>query len=1206
MYLSKLELVGFKSFPKKTALLFDEGVTSIVGPNGCGKSNIIDAIRWVIGEQRASVLRSDKMENVIFNGTGQRKPLGMAEVSLTIENTKGILPVEYSEVTISRRLFRNGDSEYLLNKTQCRLKDIVELFMDTGMGANAYSVIELKMIETILSDRSGDRRQLFEEAAGVTRYKQRRKEALRKLEQTRADLERVHDIVREVAKKVNALERQAGKAEEFKKLDAERMELDVTLIKRDFQATLKRIAPLEENLAEARTNRSALDEQLAREELALRELEKEQADIETALAEVNKDLVDINERIAQVDRQRAVSAERQSGLKTTIERATREIEEAKGAMKALEQDRVEVVASREEIREQLGDARMSYEHLEERVDAEAGELAERKAKVRAAQEEVVGVLNKIGELRGEEERTAAQVESIEERLGRFDREDREAVEARVSAEAELEDVESKLGRAQESLAEARAGFTAGEEMKKSLRLDIDALNEEIAQIRGEKNSYEARLELLQGLIGQNEAVRFLVDTSEWAPSHQKRVADLLNAEDAHSRAISAALGDAAGFLVVTTAEDAVSGITLLAKEEQGRATFICLDRLPKPTLCSTPSGVVGRASDLAGSASDYDLLREVLLGDTVVVDSLDQALDLCARGVVPRAVTLAGEIVDQGGVVEGGSSGSVENDGLGREEKMSQLRLRIEETTRRVEDLREKVTLKSSEHDAIDLARLSDLVRRAQQELGTLESRKSQAEYQRDRAVEVVSGHDEDRSTAEKRLQDLLERRKGIEPRREELSAERHRLEERTAKLGEELEEFEHGFAELTSELNARKIALVELQGEERSAGSELDRISRDHESAVATIKRAEGEIERARDEIEATAAALLEYSERLEAFATELKDARQRQEEISAEQRTKRAEIAEHAERLRVERKGYESTIELAHEMEVKIGELRAKATGLIERAREELELELEAIVAVEEAEGPDGEENESSTPIGELRERLRSVKGRIKMLGNVNLLAYEEWETEKERLDFLRGQVEDLGGAESDLVSTIDEINETAQRQFLETFEAIRENFRDLFQTLFQEGDEADLVIQDDADDLLEARIEIVAKPRGKRPHSIDLLSGGEKTLTAIALLFSIYLVKPSPFCILDEVDAPLDDANIERFVRLIRRFDKETQFIIVTHNKKTMAAADTVFGVTQQEDGISEILRHTYITRESDGEEKGESISVRSARKVEEADA
>ena len=1202
MYLSKLELVGFKSFPKKTALLFDEGVTSIVGPNGCGKSNIIDAIRWVIGEQRASVLRSDKMENVIFSGTGQRKPLGMAEVSLTIENTKGILPVEYSEVTISRRLFRNGDSEYLLNKTQCRLKDIVELFMDTGMGANAYSVIELKMIETILSDRSGDRRQLFEEAAGVTRYKQRRKEALRKLEQTRADLERVHDIVREVSKKVNALERQAGKAEEFKKLDTERLELDITLIKRDFQSTLKRIAPLEENLAEAKTNRTALDEQLAREELALRELEKEQSDIEIALAEVNKDLVDINERIAQVDRQRAVSAERQSGLKSTIERATRAIEEARGAMKALEQDRVEVISSREEIREQLGDARLNYEQLEERVDAEAGELAERKQRVRAAQEEVVGVLNRIGELRGEEERTAARVESIEERLGRFDREDKEAVEARKSAESELEEIEEDLQKAATALESTKRAFSEGEERKKSLRAEIDRLNEEIGHAREERQSSEARLELLQGLIGENEALTFLVGTSDWSPERRVTVADVLDADQEHARAISSALGDAARFLVVATADDALSGIQLLEREEQGRATFVCLDRLPDPSRASTPAGVVGLASDIARSSSEFDRLREVLLGDTVVVETVDVALDLCRRGVVPRAVTLAGELVEREGLVRGGSTGSTDDSGLGRQQKMEEMRGRIAGADEKIERLRGEVEERVRLHDEVDLSRLSDAIRHAQQEFGALESRKTQAEYQRDQAAEVVLGHTDDRVTAEKSLAELIERRTGIEPRREELAAERARLEERTAQLGRELEEFEQGFAELTSELNGRKIALVELQAEERSAGSELERIKRDHESAVATIEGAERDIERSREEIEATAAALVEFAEQLESFNLELGEARQRQEKISTEQRSKRQEIAEHAEKLRVERKGYESTIELAHQIEVKIGELRAKANGLIERAREELELELEQIVATEGTQ----EDAVNEAPIGELRERLRAVKGRIKMLGNVNLLAYEEWETEKERLDFLQAQVSDLSGAEGDLVSTIDEINETAQRQFLETFEAIRANFRDLFQTLFQEGDEADLILQEDAEDLLEARIEIVAKPRGKRPHSIDLLSGGEKTLTAIALLFSIYLVKPSPFCILDEVDAPLDDANIERFVRLIRRFDKETQFIIVTHNKKTMAAADTVFGVTQQEDGISEILRHTYITRESEEEEKGESITVQPAVRTAEAEA
>lgn len=1195
MYLSKLELVGFKSFPKKTALLFDEGVTSIVGPNGCGKSNIIDAIRWVIGEQRASVLRSDKMENVIFSGTGMRKPLGMAEVSLTIENTKGILPTEYSEVTISRRLFRNGDSEYLLNKTQCRLKDIVELFMDTGMGANAYSVIELKMIETILSDRSGDRRQLFEEAAGVTRYKQRRKEALRKLDQTRADLERVHDIVREVTKKVNSLERQAGKAEEFKKLDAERLALDLALIKRDYFSTLKRIVPLEANLSEAQNNRTELDRQLAREELALRELEQEQADIETSLAEINRDLVEVNERIANVDRRRAVSAERQSGLKSTIERATREIEEAKGAMHALEQDRVEVVTSREEIQEQLADARGDYERLEVRVDSEAAELGVRKERVRGAQEEVVGVLNQIGELRGEEERTSARLESIEERLKRFDEEDKLANEQQREADATVLGLMADIEDATGKLELRREEFAAGENRKKELRAKVDELTEAMSIDRENRNSRAAKLELLEGLVGQSEAVRHLVVNREWSDGKRQTVAELLGAEEQYSSAIAAAVGEMGEYLVVDNAAVAIAGINHLKRESQGRATFLCLDRLPDPTLAPVPEGCIARASDLATCVDHYGRLRDVLLGSVMVVPDIETGLEVCRSGKAERAVTLDGEVVESDGLVGGGSGKDSRATGLGREEKMKRLRLQIEELTVRIDETRLLVEEQTREHDAIDLSLLSDAVQQAQQELSRFESERAQALYQSSQAEGLVSAHAVDRKEIDLEQQRLTELQQSIAPRRDELNRLKTEHEERTAELGRELETFEQGFMELTSELNARKIALVELQGEERSAAAELERISRDHASAEATIARAEHDITSAREEIEATALALVEYTDQLESFKEELTQYRVRHEEISGKQKAKRAEIAEHSEKLRLERKGYESSIELAHELEVKIGELRARAEGLVERAREELDLDL---VALDGSPSEGESDTELDAPVGELRERLRTIKGRIKMLGGVNLLAYDEWESEKERLDFLTAQVADLSSAEGDLVSTIDEINDTAQRQFIETFEAIRLNFRDLFQTLFSEGDEADLIIQEDSDDLLEARIEIVAKPRGKRPHSIDLLSGGEKTLTAIALLFSIYLVKPSPFCILDEVDAPLDDANIERFIRLIRRFDKETQFIIVTHNKKTMAAADTVFGVTQQEDGISEILRHTYITKVSDESESGETVAVQPA--------
>ena len=1177
MYLSKLELVGFKSFPRKTALRFDEGITSIVGPNGCGKSNIIDAIRWVIGEQRASVLRSDKMENVIFNGTGNRKPLGMAEVSLTIENTRGILPTEYSEVTISRRLFRNGDSEYLLNKTQCRLKDIVELFMDTGMGANAYSVIELKMIETILSDRSGDRRQLFEEAAGVTRYKQRRKEALRKLEATRTDLERVNDILREVSKKVNSLERQAGKAEEYKKLESERKELEIEVLERDYASTLDRIEPLENNLSDAQVKRSELDAQLAHEELALRELEKEQAEIEAALAEANKDLAAISDRIAQLEQERAVSQERRIALNNTIQRAGRDTDEAEGAMKALDQDRAEIEGSLAEIREQLKNARYDYEELEGRVDGERQELNRRKQLVKGSQDEVVGVLNRLGDLRGEEERILARLETIENGLQRYETEDDETRDERDRAEQIIDELNLEVEKAEGHLTNAREAFTKGQEDKNAIRKRIDDLNSRVGDLRDEVNTRRSKIEFLSGLVDQDEAVRYLVGSGEWGAPERQTVADVISSDSEYLKAIAAALGDASRYLIVSSFDDAARGMRLLQDEEKGRATFVCLDRLP-----SVPASVslddkraLGWASELCRTDKRYTMLRHFLLGDTLVVRNVEDAVSITASGQVPQAVTLDGVLVRSGGIVRGGGKTTNEDAAFGRKEKIAALEAERSTSQEELSRLRDEIVSLQKQHDEIDLGALSDNVRQAQQILGTLEKRRAQAEYEVEYANDLLQEHAEERERSGKELQELKALLEGIAPRREALLEEQRSLEEKAVTLGKELEEFEEAFAAFTNDLNARKIAMVELQSEERSAKSELERIRRDREAAQLTIERAKNEIVNAQDRLEEIAGLIKENEERLVEFRSDLGEARTTHRSISEQQAKKRDEIAGHAEALRTERKGYEDSIELAHNLEVKIGELRAKAANLMERAKEELEIELER----------KDFSAEDLMPMGELRERLRQLKGKIKMLGNVNLLAYDEWQKESERLTFITQQVEDLGKAEKDLITTITEINDTAQRKFLETFENIRTNFRDLFQTLFHEGDEADLVIEDSTDDLLEARIEIVAKPRGKRPHSIDLLSGGEKTLTAIALLFSIYLVKPSPFCILDEVDAPLDDANIERFVKLIRRFDQETQFIIVTHNKKTMAAADTVFGVTQQEDGISQILRNTYMRTSPD---------------------
>jgi chromosome segregation protein len=1164
MYLSKLEIVGFKSFAHKTILRFNDGITAIVGPNGCGKSNVIDAIRWAIGEQKASTLRSDKMENVIFNGAGKRRPLGMAEVSLTIENTKGILPTEYSEVTLTRRLFRNGDSEYLLNKTQCRLRDIIDLFMDTGMGSNAYSVIELKMIETILSDRAEERRRLFEEAAGVTKYKVRRREALRKLDSTQQDLLRINDIVKEVAKKVGSLERQAKKAEEYTTIDSERKELEIEILEREYAATVSRIAPLEERLAEARLQKDALDSQLAEEEESLRELEREQGEIEAALLEAQKDVSSVTRLIAELEQQRAVAEERRRSLVMTIERAERDSQEAQGGIEALTIDRREMEGLLEELRAKLAAADADYEQIRAELTGWESELNERRRVAKGTQQEVIAVINRIAELRGEEERTRARIEGINQRLERFEEQDEDARFELERAEQMIGELEAEHAAAMLRMTESQRQFEAGQEAKAALRAAIDDLRTRTIELHNAINSRGAKIEFLSGLVDQDESVRFLVADPDWTPVERITVAEAISTDESYRAAIAAALGSAAHYLVVPTMEDAVNGMRALESNRKGKVTFVCLDRVPAVggTAPIQEPYVIGRAGDLCTSPAEYEPLRRFLLDNTVVVATLEDANAAIGSGLAEQAVTLEGLLVRAGGVVRGGGRSNNEGTTIGKREQIERLGREVAELQTQLDELNESIALRTEEHNAINLSALSDGIRQAQQELGQLEKRRAQGEFARESAEDMLDEHESERQTFQEelvRLNGLLE---GTEPRRVALLHEQEVTERNARESSQELERFEAEYAARQRVMNDQQVALVGLRGDERSAVTELERIRRDRENAERVIEQRRLEKERAAEELEDLEATFAEGNQKLESFRAELAEVQGKRDEIVRRQAEKRAEIASHAEKLREERRIYESSVGQTHELEIKINELRTKAEGMAQRGREELEIE----VTLKEFADAD-------VQMGELRERLRQLKGRIKMLGTVNLLAYEEWREESERYEFLKKQSEDLYNAEKLLIDTITEINETAQAKFIETFEQIRKNFVDIFTSLFYEGDEADLRLGEG--DPLEAQIEIIAKPRGKRPHSIDLLSGGEKTLTAIALLFAIYLVKPSPFCILDEVDAPLDDANIDRFVQLVRRFVTDTQFIIVTHNKRTMAAADTMYGVTQEEDGVSKIV-------------------------------
>lgn len=1162
MYLSKLDIIGFKSFAHKTALKFNEGITAVVGPNGCGKSNVIDAIRWAIGEQRASVLRSDKMDEVIFNGAGKRKPLGMAEVSLTIENTKGILPTEYSEVTITRRLFRNGDSEYLLNKVHCRLRDIVDLFMDTGMGAGAYSVIELKMIETILSDRAEERRRLFDEAAGVTKYKHRRKEALRRLDATQHDLERVNDIVSEVRKKVSLLERQAKKAEEFTVIDNERKGLEVEILEREYASTLKRIAPLEEKLVEAQAVRLGLDEQLAAEEAAIRLLEQDQAAIEAAHIAAQNEVNRYNETISGIERTRAVAEERKRALIRTIERAILEEAEAREAIEVLSAEREVTEKRLTNLREEIRIAEEEYEAIRAQVSGAETALNERRRDSKGSQQEVIAVLNRLSELRGTEERTRSRLDSIRLRLDELNSQDEDARDDRENSQAALVAIETDVNEATARLTEAQRAFESAQETKAVLRAETDSLRTRTIELHNAINSRQSKLEFLSGLVDQDESVRFLFEHAEWSSGERLTVAEALYTDEKNRVAIATALGEAASYLIVPTFDDAVRGMRSLETNQKGKATFVCLDRIPEARELPSVNGDAAWASELCSSAPEYDRLRRFLLGETLVVDSVAKASTLISEHTADQAVTLDGVLVREGGVVRGGGQRKDEGINIGKREQVERLEREIGDVQFQLDALNAEIVAKGAEHDAVDLGALSDGIRRAQQEVGQVEKRRAQIEYEREYAEDQMEQHAYERSQMSEEVAKLEQSLAGSDPDRERLRGEQQDAERRSTELAAELESLEAAFANIGREANERHVRLVGLRSDERAAQTEIDRIRRDYENAARTIQLRNVEKEDAERELAELDNSISGDAGQLQGLRDELSVALAALDSVIHQQAAKRDEITTHANTMRGERRDYESAVAKIHELEMKINELQTKATSMSERALEELEIELTVREFVDE-----------EFTIEQLRSRLREIKDRIRALGTVNLLAFEEYTQENERYEFLRKQLEDLHNAEKSLLDTIIEINETAQAKFIETFEQIRTNFADIFTSLFLEGDEADLRLEEG--DPLEAKIEIIAKPRGKRPHSIDLLSGGEKTLTAIALLFAIYLVKPSPFCILDEVDAPLDDANIDRFVSLVRRFANETQFILVTHNKRTMAAADTMYGVTQEEDGVSKIV-------------------------------
>ncbi|MCC6652212.1 MAG: chromosome segregation protein SMC [Candidatus Eisenbacteria bacterium] len=1170
MFLHKLDIQGFKSFCDKTQLNFGDGITGVIGPNGCGKTNVSDAIRWVLGEQSAKQLRGDSMEDVIFNGCPTRKPLGMAEVHLTFKNDRGILPTEFSEVTISRRVFRSGMSEYFLNRTPCRLKDIKDLFFDTGMGSHAYSVIERSMVDNILSDNTNHRRFLFEEASGITKYKQRKKEALNKLDQTEGDVTRLNDIVFEIERELRSLARQVGKARRYQRLRDDVRDLDLALTADTVLKLKEREAAAHEEWQQEAVRREGvtteldtLEARLNDQKLALLELERELTTAQGGLKDREQARVDAEHQVVLL-------RERATGLRTRAEVAGEEAGRMRERLletQAREQEAQEKLAETREMRET---AQNDSEANEITLNALDADLRASRTQAATHKQLSLDLFSTEAEKKSACERYRERQTSLGERRAAADMRRGEQLERASDLERALEEGAERRVQLEQEVEGARAELTAGEEAIRSVSDRISQADAALSQLKQQAAGAEARLhtllELKKNFEGVSEGVKSLLAHEEQLPGVLGVVANVIEVPSEYLDALEASLGEASSFVLVEDRAAIEPALGRLRGLEAGRATLVDLSALTSLPRIDGPqhSGVLGRASDLVRCEERYRPLVDRLLGTVFVVESREVAAELAHASMGGmRFVSLDGEVWERGRVRAG--SGKSTGGLLHREMEIRDLSGRLTELSLVIEGAtNERAALEDSRTQAIE---------QRDQFRWMLDETKTALESQ----VRELSGVERERGIA---LKDAEERAREMQSHDLELGTLARSLAEAEAELASfqnELDAVRAQLAEADIEVKSKEMARDEAAARAQASREALLRYSREAGEWETTWARAEQTVRELESSIRAREEEAAQNSGRiaeieaevagLAAGLTGLLESEGSQRERVVELQTRfialKEEVQGGEEVARGKRFEQQELGERLHMLELDRVQARADLDRTFERLRSEYEIDPESWEPQVLPEGIDPE----TAP-----KQLEEARTRLRSLGPVNLLALEEYSKKKERFTFLTQQREDLHKAKAQLLEAIEKINLTASQMFSETFAKVHVNFKDIFKTLFEGGD---CELRMTGEDPMECEVEIVAKPRGKHLQSITLMSSGERSLTAIALLFAIYLVKPSPFCLLDEVDAPLDDANVDRFLNMLRRFGDRTQFVVITHNKKTMEAARCIYGVTMQELGVSKLV-------------------------------
>lgn len=1170
MKLSTLEIKGFKSFADKTVLHFNENITGVVGPNGCGKSNVVDAIRWVLGEQKPTALRTERMENLIFNGTKNRKSSGMAEVSLTFENTRNLLATEFSTVTVSRHYFKTGESEYRINGVTCRLKDIHNLFMDTGISTDSYSIIELGMLDDILHDKDNSRRKLFEQAAGISKYKSRKKETLNKLSATQLDLDRVEDLLFEIENNLKELEKQAKRAQRYQKLKSEYKANSIDLAVLTLQSHKDIYKQLSNQQNFESDSKIAIEAEIDALEASIADKKTALIDKEQSLSKLQKDLNSVVNEIHQKENDTNLTKERtkfleekQVSLHKSIEDAEQYISSTKGDIEQLELRVAEENEKLITIKQSLQQYLEALEKAKVDHDAVREQLESTQTVFKQAERELYDIDKKIAI-------NKVRLENYHRELGNIESD-------RGTHSANLDPLRQQLIVHEEAKAAAQDVVDRLIKDDQDIKQAISALQREIEKSRNEvgnarrkldakKNEFNLTKNMFESFEGFPESIKYL-KRNVASMKESPLLSDVVSSQDAYKTAIESFLDPWLNYYIVNDLAHAIEAVNELANKEKGRANFFLLSEFKQSNLGGAIDGVISAASVVQVN-DKYRALVNHLLGNVYIIKAEDDFAEVSARLSGHADIHLlhqSGKIAKSGKAISGGSVGLFKGKRIGREKTLETLENEIktfqEEESVLSADLKEKQT-KLTE---LQQSGLDKQIQQAREEL----NKTVQAHISTKARIESI----------EQLLQQMEDKKVAFVRQIQESDAESIKLAESHEKQMEmkeqrhrELLDKEVAYREVADKLtihsnqyNQENIRYHQQFNRFQSTQQDLDYKRTRHDEAVVTAENSKKQLQDVTEEIaenQLKVTAMQEELLKLYDEKTVMEQMLQREEEHYY---GSRGEVSETEEKIKALQKKKDSSEHTLSSIKDRLNDLKVQLAGIKERLWVEFQVELESIL---------DNEPPQEVSLEELQEKVEQAKKRLDNYGEVNPMAIQAYEEMKTRYDFIKTQREDLLQAKTSLLDTIQEIDETARKKFDEAFIQIRENFKMVFRSLFNEEDDCDLILKDDYDPL-EAQIEIMAKPKGKKPQVIDQLSGGEKTLTGMSLLFALYLIKPAPFCILDEVDAPLDDNNIMKFNNTIRKFADKSQFIIVTHNKRTMAEVDIIYGVTMPEMGISKVV-------------------------------